>query len=131
MSMLDNMREVILLAEPAKLIMKRYSLIMLAVTMMALGLSGCGGKGPLPPADTTPPSVISVLPANGAPNVPINSSVIITFSEAMDASSINGQTILVSTGNSYVQGSVTYSGVTAIFKPTLNFNPNTHLYRGC
>ena len=125
MSILVNMRGVILLAEPAKLIMKRYSLIMLVVTMTALGLSGCGGKGPLPPSDTTPPSVISVNPANGAQNVPINSSVIITFSEAMDASSINGQTISVSTGNSNVQGSVTYSGVTAIFKPTSNLNPKT------
>ena len=104
--------------------MKRFSLIMIVLSMMTLVLSACG-KGPLPPADKTPPNVISVSPANGAQNIPVNSSVIITFSEAMDASSINGQTIIVSTGNSNVQGSVTYSGVTAIFKPTSNLNPKT------
>ena len=118
-------RCVLLVAESTNLIMKRYSIILFVLILTTLVLSACGGKGPLPPADTTPPSVISVNPANGAQNVPINSSVIITFSEAMDASSINGQTISVSTGNSNVQGSVTYSGVTAIFKPTSNLNPKT------
>jgi hypothetical protein len=113
-----------ILAESTKRIMKRFSLIMIVFSMMTLVLSACG-KGPLPPADKTPPNVIFVSPANGAQNIPVNSSVIITFSEAMDASSINGQTVIVSTGNSNVQGTVTYSGVTAIFKPTSNLNPKT------
>jgi predicted small lipoprotein YifL len=108
-----------------KLILKRYVLILFVLSLITLVLSACGGKGPLPPADKTSPTVISVIPANGAQNIPINSSVIITFSEAMDASTINGQTIILSAGNSNVQGVVTYSGVTAIFKPTSNLNPKT------
>ena len=124
-SLVHHKRGNFILTKSSKLIMKRFLLIMVVLSMITLALSACGGKGPLPPADKTPPSVISVIPANGAQNIPVNSSVVITFSEAMDASTINEQTIILSTGNSNIQGTVTYSGVTAIFKPTSNLNPKT------
>lgn len=43
-------------------------------------------------ADTTPPTVLSTSPANNATGVAITATVKVTFSEAMDATTINGTT---------------------------------------
>jgi predicted small lipoprotein YifL len=119
------MRGVILVAASTKLVMKQYSLIMLILSLITLVLSSCGGKGPLPPADTTSPSISLTSPTNGAQNVSVNSSITITFSEAMDASTINEQTITLSMGTGNVPGSATYSDTTAVFKPASSLNPGT------
>ena len=100
------MRGDILVAVSTKLVMKKYSLIMFVLALITLVLSACGGKGPLPPADTTSPSISLTSPTNGAQNVSVNSSITITFSEAMDASTINEQTITLSMGTGNVPGSV-------------------------
>ena len=106
--------------------MKKKIIIALAVIQAAiLLLSACGQKGPLPPADKIPPRVNLISPTNGAQNVPVNSSVVITFSEDMAASTINEQTVTLSTGNGNVQGSVSYAGMTATFKPAADLNPGT------
>lgn len=63
--------------------------------------------------DTTPPTVVSVSPANAATNVATSSMITATFSEPMLPSSINATSFVV-TG---VTGLVTYSGSTAIFTP--------------
>ena len=119
------MRGIILVAASTKLVMKKYLLIILVLSLITLVISACGGKGPLPPADTTSPSVSLTSPTNGAQNVSVNSSVTITFSEAMDASTINEQTITLSMGTGNVPGSVTYSDMTAVFKPASSLNPET------
>ena len=119
------MRGVILAAASTKLVMKKYSLIMLVLSLITLVLSACGGKGPLPPSDTTSPSISVTSPTNGAQNVSVYSSITITFSEAMDASTINEQTITLSTGTGNVPGSVAYSDKTAVLKPASSLNPET------
>ena len=119
------MRGVILAAASTKLVMKKYSLIMLVLSLITLVLSACGGKGPLPPSDTTSPSISVTSPTNGAQNVSVYSSITITFSEAMDASTINEQTITLSTGTGNVPGSVAYSDKTAVFTPASSLNPET------
>ena len=69
--------------------------------------------------DTTRPTVISVVPANLATNVPVNSAVTATFSEAMNPLSITTASFtLVGTGT--VTGTVTYAGTTATFTPNVN-----------
>ncbi len=96
-------------------------------------LSTCGQKGPLPPAPTTPPTVTSITPTDGALNVPvtINNGIVITFSNEMDASTINNKTITL-----YYNGeqgtvplSVTYSDAngkyTAVLMPSVVLNPST------
>jgi predicted small lipoprotein YifL len=115
----------ILVAASIKLIMKKYSLIIFVLSLVTLVLSACGRKGPEAPPDVTPPAVILTSPINGAQNVAINSSITITFSEAMDASTINEQTITLSMGTGNVPGSVTYSDTTAVFKPASSLNPGT------
>jgi Bacterial Ig-like domain/Calcineurin-like phosphoesterase len=59
-------------------------------TVMDSGTDQCHGVPGSP--GTTPPTVTNVVPGNGASDVPIGSKVEATFSEAMDANTINGST---------------------------------------
>jgi len=72
-------------------------------------------------ADTTPPSVSSVTPVNGAGKVAINATVTASFSEAMDATTINGNTIqLRDAAGALVAATVTYNSTnrTATLTPS-------------
>jgi len=76
----------------------------------------------------TPPTKISTVPANGATAVAINHALSATFSEAMDASSINAATFrLTATGGEAVTGVVTYAaaGSVATFMPAAALAPST------
>ena len=75
--------------------------------------------------DSTPPTVSSTIPVNGAAGVAINSSVTSTFSEAMQSSSINTNTFTVSDSSGNISGTVSYSGTTATFTPSANLDFNT------
>ena len=71
--------------------------------------------------DDTPPTVTAVSPANGATQVNPTTTVNITFSEAMDASTINGTNISLrlSSSGASVTGTVTYNATShvATFTP--------------
>lgn len=68
--------------------------------------------------DLTPPYVVSVSPANQAIQVPVNSSIVVTFDKALSASAPIGSVITLSS----VGGAV--SGTTALSAPnTLAFTP--------
>ena len=71
--------------------------------------------------DTTLPTVTGTTPAGGATNVPVNSLVTATFSEAMDASTLNTTTFTLSGG---IAGAVTYDpgAKTAFFMPSHNLS---------
>src|SRR5665213_2679452 len=78
--------------------------------------------------DTTRPTVISTVPANLAIGVPLNQVVSATFSEAMNAATINSATFtLAGPGATAVAGQVAYASVgnTATFTPTANLVANT------
>jgi hypothetical protein len=75
------------------------------------------------------PIVVSTDPANGAINVALNKIVTATFSTVMNASTINATTFMLKLGNTAVAGSITYSGMTAVFTPASPLLPNT-LYTG-
>ncbi|HCE55248.1 MAG TPA: hypothetical protein DER05_09725 [Lutibacter sp.] len=75
-----------------------------------------GGDGVV--ADLTAPTVLSVVPANSAVSIAVNSNITAVFSEAMDASTISTATFTVKQGTTDVAGSVSYSGTTATFNPT-------------
>ncbi len=69
--------------------------------------------------DTTAPTVTATTPLNNATGVAINIQPTATFSEEMDASSINTATYkLAGPGATPVAGTVTYVGVTATFRPS-------------
>lgn len=64
--------------------------------------------------DTTPPTVSSVSPANGTTNASTSTVITVTFSEAMNASSINTGTFTVNGAT----GTVSASSATATFTPS-------------
>src|SRR6266571_1062246 len=75
--------------------------------------------------DTTVPTVSATVPANLATGVAISSQIASTFSEPMDASTISTATFTLKQGTTSVAGTVSYSGVTAIFTPAGNLAPLT------
>ena len=79
-----------------------------------------------PQPDTTPPTVSSVSPANGATSVAIATTVTATFSEAMDAATINPNSFeLRDAANTLVAAAVSYNAGT-----TATLTPNSPLASG-
>ncbi|MCX5884777.1 MAG: Ig-like domain-containing protein [Proteobacteria bacterium] len=76
-------------------------------------------------ADTTPPTVSFVNPADLATNVAVNTQITATFSEAMDPLTITTATFTLKHGTTPVSGTVIYGGITAIFTPLSELAPNT------
>jgi hypothetical protein len=75
--------------------------------------------------DTTAPTVITTIPLALATGVATNSAVNATFSKAMDPLTITTTTFTLQQGATAVSGTVTYSGVTAVFTPTSNLAAGT------
>ena len=78
--------------------------------------------------DTTPPTVVSVSPQNGATLVGINASVSVTFSEPMDPLSVSATTItLMDSANNLIAAAVTYDapGDEAVLAPLTLLAANT------
>lgn len=71
------------------------------------------------------PTVLTADPLANATGVARNKQVRITFSESMNASSINSTTFTLKKGLVNVGGVVAYSGVTATYTPTLALEANT------
>ncbi len=71
------------------------------------------------------PEVISTDPANGASNVLLNKQISATFNKAMDGLTINTTTFTLKQGSTFIPGTVTYSGVVAVFTPAVNLVANT------
>lgn len=103
------------------------SAIIISVGLLISGCGGGGGGGSDNPGatDTTAPTVSSTSPANGSADVAMNSSISATFSEGMDASTINGTTFSLSGGSGSVSGTVTCNGSTATFTPSSSLSYNT------
>jgi len=75
--------------------------------------------------DTTAPGVTLANPVSAATTVCINKTISASFSEAMDPLTISTATFSLRQGAIPVPGSVTYSGLTALFTPAGNFTANT------
>lgn len=75
--------------------------------------------------DTTPPTVTSIDPEFNETDVPLNTDITATFSEAMQSSTITSSTFTLNSNGTNISGSVTYSGSTATFTPSQNLSPET------
>ena len=74
------------------------------------------------------PMVVSTIPVNGAVVVPLNQVVSATFNEKMNAATITSLSFTLLAGvntTTAVAGDVSYSGLTAVFKPTNPLLPST------
>ncbi|MEQ8808796.1 MAG: ice-binding family protein [Imperialibacter sp.] len=67
--------------------------------------------------DTTAPTVTEIAPQNDGVNVALSQAITVTFSEEMDASTINTTSVLLASGTTAVTGAVTYTGMVATFTP--------------
>ncbi|MES1982063.1 MAG: Ig-like domain-containing protein [Pseudomonadota bacterium] len=76
--------------------------------------------------DGTPPTVVSVSPANAASGVALNTAIQATFSELLNASTVDTSSFTVeNAGGAAVSGTVSYSATTAAFTPGAPLAPNT------
>jgi hypothetical protein len=71
------------------------------------------------------PTVISTDPDNNGTGVALDKIVYATFSEQMDASTINGTTFTLKQGTNIINGVISYTGTIASFDPNLNLEQNT------
>lgn len=102
--------------------MKLTRLLPILALLGIVFLTGCNEK------DNDPgilPVVVSTSPVTNANDVAVNSAITATFSEAMDAASINTTTFTVKNAGTNVAGTTSYSGTTATFTPTANLSPTT------
>lgn len=77
-----------------------------------------------PEFDVTLPTVQFTVPGNNDANVPVNQKLAVTFSEAMDPSTISILSFMVKIGPLIVPGTVVYRGLTATFTPDVNLLPH-------
>jgi methionine-rich copper-binding protein CopC len=105
--------------------MKRFNKIWVIVPLLVVFLAGHAHCDICP--DTTAPTVNSTNPASDATDVAINQKIAVTFSEAMDRSTITGSTFKLTLGITPVSGKVVYrsAGLNAIFTPSIDLEPNT------
>lgn len=74
--------------------------------------------------DGLAPTVVSVVPANGASAISVSANLSATFSEPMNAGTVSASTFTLSQGGTPVPGAVSYSGQVATFNPTNNLVAN-------
>jgi len=69
--------------------------------------------------DSTPPVVVSTVPADGETDVAVTAFLSVSFSEPMDPATINENTFFLRYGEfgAFFSGTLSYSGVTAKFAP--------------
>jgi hypothetical protein len=96
------------------------TLLLASAVLLAAGCSSNSSSAP-----NTAPSVLTTGPADAATGVPRNPSISATFSEPMNASTLNTTTFVVMNGATAVPGTVTYIGNTVTFVPTNALAPNT------
>ena len=75
--------------------------------------------------DVTPPTVTLTDPVNGGTAVAINKKIAATFSEAMNPSTLNTTTFILKAGTTSISGTISYTGMTALFTPASNLTLNT------
>jgi hypothetical protein len=77
--------------------------------------------------DTTPPAFVSVNPPNAATNVPVNSSVVLTWSEPVNPTAVGLEVFHWSTG-APVAGTVSATGSQVTWTPVSAMAGNTQMY---
>lgn len=103
--------------------LRRYAkpLMWFSAILMTALVAGCGGGDDTPAAtvtDTTPPTVLSTVVANGATGVDATAPLSALFSEAMNPATLTKATFtLTGPTTTPVSGVVAYSGLMASFTP--------------
>ena len=75
--------------------------------------------------DLTPPTITSTNPLSGATGVATNKVIAVTFSKALNATTVTSSTFTLKQGTTAISGTVTYSGSTASFTPSSSLANST------
>jgi len=103
-------------------IKKSIQLIALvSISLLASCKNTTSNDDPSPQA----PTVVSTSPKNNATGVFLKKAISVAFSEKMNANTINTSTFTLKKGTVAVSGTVSYSGVTAVFTPSTDLLANT------
>jgi hypothetical protein len=86
-------------------------------TLLSCGGGGGGGGG-------SPPTVVGTTPANGATAVALSAGLTVTFSEAMDCSTLTTSTLGETLEGNSVAGTVACNGTQATFTPSAPLAPD-------
>ena len=95
----------------------------LAGNPMAAPFTWSFATGPTP--DVTRPSVTLTVPADDATGVALGGAIEAVFTEPMDPGTINVANFTVQEADTRITGTVTYTGVTATFHPSMPLSPDT------
>jgi Ice-binding-like/Bacterial Ig-like domain len=93
--------------------------------ILLLSLAPACGDSTQPDAELTAPIVVSSDPADGAIGVPLNGSISVTFSEAMDPATLTAGAFQLSAGATVLPGTVIYADSTAVFWPAVHLISDT------
>ena len=99
--------------------MSKFKKVISGLAVVALIFSASCKKEtePQPQSLNATPTITAQSPAANANNVSLNKVLSVTFSETMDASTINATTFTLKGGTTNVSGTVAYEGTTATFTP--------------
>jgi len=99
--------------------MKKIKLVAIVAIAMVFAVWGCKKENILTP------TVVSTSPENSSTDIYRNIVISVTFSLAMDPLSINENSFILKQGETLIEGTVSYSGLTATFLPTNTLTENT------
>jgi len=77
--------------------------------------------------NATPPTVVATVPANQQTSIAVNRSIVVTFSELMDAATIDRNSFYLTNNNnnSRVNANVSYANFSATLVPSSSLSTNT------
>ncbi|MEL6868395.1 MAG: Ig-like domain-containing protein [Pseudomonadota bacterium] len=112
---------------------RRTHTLLIGLTVALAGCGGGGGSNTIstpqpPPVDSTPPTLVSSEPVDGAGPVSIVTNPTVAFSEALDAATVSGASVSLINANGFrVRGEVRYDGATN----SVIFSSTEPLAEGC
>ena len=105
--------------QPTSRVLSSYLTTIITSLLVLSFVAACGDSDDDKPAttDTTAPSIVSTTPLDEDTEVALGGNLAVTFSEAMDPTTITEVTLTLKQGTKAIDGTVAYSGVTATFEP--------------
>jgi hypothetical protein len=113
------------LAETNQPTLMKFSHVLMSLAIGFIFVMFACKKNNNDPAPNNPPTISSSNISNQATGVPMNKDIAVTFSEPMDQSTITTSTFTVKKGTAIIPGTVSYSGTTATFNPSVVLDANT------
>ncbi|MEX0720319.1 MAG: ice-binding family protein [Balneolaceae bacterium] len=111
--------------KPADKWKRFWSFSMCTILLIGMFMIGCDDDSPGGVGDTDAPVVLSTQPEDNAEDVPVNTTVSATFSEDMNAASLNDSSFMLTENGSAITGVVTLTERTATFTANTELNTDT------